>query len=113
MSYFAGTHHNYLASVVAFGKHYGLAVDRYSVGIVIWEIMASEEALSDIMNYLYVDRVLWKGFRPKLGPRWPEPLQHLIRSSWQVEPVDNMSSMRSVPLQLQLMRAVLCQQYNE
>jgi hypothetical protein len=44
MSYFAGTHPHF-APEVTFGEHCGLAVDAFSVGIFIWEIMAMKERI--------------------------------------------------------------------
>lgn len=71
---------------VWFGKPYNSACDVYSLGIVLWAILALKKPYSFSKwkdEQHFAREILCPGgARPELGARWPLTLKHLLSQSW-------------------------------
>ena len=77
----------YMAPEVALQTGYGMEVDVYSFGILLWEIcnlkipFAKIKSADDLHKTVFV-----KGSRPKVGKHLPENLKRLMESCWSIDP---------------------------
>lgn len=82
----------YMAPEVAKGKPYGVDVDIYSFGILLWEMCSLERPYQGYEYRDLHDRVIWGTVRPKLDPAWPEALKELMVRCWSQFPTERPSS---------------------
>lgn len=80
----------YMASEVAKGLPYGLAVDVYSFGIMLWEMCSAEKPFCEYTCAKHMQHVVLGGERPPMDHRhvhsWPLELQWLMKRCWSGEP---------------------------
>lgn len=74
----------YRAPEVTRGDFYGKAADVYSLGVLIWEIMALSTPFEWRINFAYSDSFTVE--KVPVCPCWPQPVQDLVRDCVAVEP---------------------------
>lgn len=78
------------------GRPYNAACDIYSLGIVLWAIIALKKpyAFCEWRNEdHFADAILRpEGKRPDLGAQWPHALQDLLKRSWEHDPQSRLSA---------------------
>jgi serine/threonine protein kinase len=67
---------------------YTQAVDIYTFGILAWEVLAQRLAYAELtMKLEHVgELVATRHLRPYLPPKWPAPVQRLVRACWAHDP---------------------------
>jgi serine/threonine protein kinase len=80
-----GTPH-YTAPEILEGKRYGLKVDVYSFGVMLWEIATGNVPFRDKSATEIYDFVVTHGWRLPLSQSTPEPLKQLIARCWHTNP---------------------------
>mmetsp|Transcript_10866 Transcript_10866/g.16608 ORF Transcript_10866/g.16608 Transcript_10866/m.16608 type:complete len:450 (-) Transcript_10866:299-1648(-) len=82
----------YMAPEVARGMRYGLPVDVYSFGILLWELCALEKPFDGFTAQRHQNEVVLGGLRPSMDNNitswWPVSLQWLIKKCWSRAPKD-------------------------
>jgi hypothetical protein len=80
-----GTPH-YTAPEVLEGKSYGLKVDVYSYGIILWEMATGQIPFRDNTHKDIIDMVLNRNERPPFSPTVTQPMRQLITKCWSRDP---------------------------
>jgi serine/threonine protein kinase len=80
-----GTPH-YTAPEVLEGKLYGLKVDVYSYGIILWEMATGQIPFRDRTHKDIIDMVLNRNERLPFSLAVTLPMQQLIRNCWSRDP---------------------------
>merc|ERR1712238_488848 len=66
----------YMAPEVGLGQGYGLPVDVYSFGILLWEICSLTKPFCKIKSAAEFHKTVFeKGSRPKVAKSWPPVLK--------------------------------------
>lgn len=66
---------------------YGKEVDVYSLGILLWEIVALKKPFASVKSADdFKEKVFIKGDRPKLGKYWPDDLKDTMQKCWSSVP---------------------------
>jgi hypothetical protein len=78
--------YQWMAPEMMRGAPYSEAVDIYSFGLVLWEIMACQHPFSDIPEHTLAFRVAGEALRPEVCSDWPAALVQLIQQCWQEDP---------------------------
>lgn len=66
----------------------GPAADVYAFGIIAWEIVAGEEAYSDLTAIQILVQVSQHDLRPPIPDTCPTPLANLMQQCWATDPMD-------------------------
>lgn len=82
VTFLLGTHPPYCAPEVARGMKCGIASDIYSLAFVGWEVLKLQEPFCDMIESEYIDQIIHRNRRPKLGIAWPKELKMLLESCW-------------------------------
>jgi len=90
----------YMAPEVALERDYNEKADVYSFGILLWQICSTDIPFDKFTTSLFRTKVVEKGYRPKLDPKWPSGIQTLLNCCWQVD-IPHRPSMRQVVGELQ------------
>lgn len=72
----------YMAPEIAREEPYNESVDVYSIGIILWEMIAKETAFDGYSIDLHSCLVVECGIRPKIEPTWPLAVQEIIERCW-------------------------------
>lgn len=72
----------YMAPEVVLCKPYGLAVDVFSFGVFLWELLAMKEPFEDYDVHKHARLVVKKGQRPVMKSYWPQYVKQLMESCW-------------------------------
>eukprot|EP00559_Dactyliosolen_fragilissimus_P006385 CAMPEP_0184858022 /NCGR_PEP_ID=MMETSP0580-20130426/3149_1 /TAXON_ID=1118495 /ORGANISM="Dactyliosolen fragilissimus" /LENGTH=378 /DNA_ID=CAMNT_0027353939 /DNA_START=118 /DNA_END=1254 /DNA_ORIENTATION=+ len=72
----------YMAPEVHKSQRYNFKCDMYSLGILLWEILAAEKPFKDYSTTMHKELVVGKGYRPKCDKAWPESVNDLMKLSW-------------------------------
>ena len=67
----------YMAPEIVQGKKYGLAVDKYSFGILLWELCTLQDAPDNDKNNRHGHNQ-----QPLLNDEWPDALQDVLSMAW-------------------------------
>merc|ERR1712176_1490584 len=86
----AGTR-RYMAPEVCQVKPYGLSIDVYSFGILIWEIFSLREAYEKFNREKHYKEAVVEGKRPKIAKHWPFVIKNLIERCWHRSPEERPS----------------------
>lgn len=78
----------YMAPEVAKSEPYGLNVDIYSYGIILWELCSLCKPFKDYRYKDLHEQVICGTVRPKIDPSWPEALAELMAQCWSACPSD-------------------------
>ena len=66
---------------------YGLPVDVYSYGIILWEICSLKVPYRNVKSAkMFYKSVLEQGSRPKISKHWPKTLKDTMSSCWSNSP---------------------------
>eukprot|EP00957_Ditylum_brightwellii_P131286 10013049-Ditylum_brightwellii.AAC.1 len=60
------------------GANYGLQVDVYSFGMVLWELYECKQPFSEMLSRFDIMDAVRKGVRPPISPSCPELYKDLI-----------------------------------
>ena len=69
---------------------YSQAVDVYSYGILLYELVAQRRPFLDVSSFSLPDKVI-EGLRPEVPSDATEPLRSLMESCWATDPRDRPS----------------------
>lgn len=76
----------YMAPEMASYQNYGLSVDVYSFGVLLWEILNLKQPFKGMTIKEYNDIVVHDGHRPKIDSSWSINLQNLVQQCWAGDP---------------------------
>ena len=71
-----------MAPEVAKEQPYNEAVDIYSVGIILWEMLANKTAFEGYSFEMHESMVIQAGVRPYMDPAWPSSVKDIIKRCW-------------------------------
>jgi serine/threonine protein kinase len=72
----------YMAPEVAMEQGYGMKVDDYLFGILLWQICVLKKPYPSIKSVdKFEDKVFFRGARPKVGKYWPEYLKETVQDA--------------------------------
>jgi len=83
----------YMAPEVAKEEPYNETVDVYSLGVMAWQIFAMDTPFLGYSIAMHNNLVVEKGGRPKLNPKWGDPLCKWLKNAWS-QNIDNRPSMK-------------------
>ena len=72
----------YMAPEVALGRSYGKAVDVYSFGVLLWQLLRNKIPYRNISRKTHIEKVVLGGYRMPLDKSWPPKLQTLVSMCW-------------------------------
>jgi serine/threonine protein kinase len=73
----------YMAPEIGLSLGYGLEVDVYSFGILLWEMCALELPYNLIKRaHEFEHKVFVRGHRPEIDSSWPENIKEIIIECW-------------------------------
>jgi len=75
----------YMSPEVFNEKPYNETADVFSFGILLWYMVTLETPFKLYTPSMHKDRVIEKGYRPKINPKWRKSFTKLISSCWHVE----------------------------
>ena len=75
----------YMAPEVGLSKPYNLKADVYSYALVLYAIVGMREPYIEMQASEQEVNVFHKGTRPHVRPKWPQVIQDLLKSMWQVD----------------------------
>ena len=78
----------YMAPEVFNSETYGLAVDVYSFGILLWELFTLKKAFDGLTIFQHSDFAYNRNGRPRILFGWPTSIKNLVKRSWSVNPED-------------------------
>lgn len=84
---FVGTR-RYMAPEVFNSDTYGLAVDVYSFGILLWELFTLKIAFDGLTIFQHSDFAYHRNGRPRILFGWPTSIKNLVKRSWSANPED-------------------------
>jgi serine/threonine protein kinase len=76
-----------MAPEVALSEPYGLSADIYSFGIVMWEMLALQNAFGRMAVDAHRELVVQGEERPEINPEWTTSLLHLLKGCWASDPL--------------------------
>lgn len=76
----------YMAPENFLGKPYGKAVDVFSFGVLLWEMLHSKFAFYQYNKQDYKDVVIERNYRPSIDKSLSSRMQQLIKESWHQDP---------------------------
>lgn len=65
-----------------------LAVDVYSFGMFLWELLAKNPPYTDLTQEQLIFAVVQEGMRPEIDDHYPPKYAELIKECWKQNPVD-------------------------
>lgn len=68
------------------GDPYGKAVDVFSFGVLLWEMLASKYAFYHLSRADYKQQVVESNFRPSVPRSWPPCIRDIVPESWAPDP---------------------------
>ena len=71
-----------MAPEIAKEQPYNEAVDIYSVGIILWEMLSNQIAFEGYSFEMHEAMVIQAGVRPKIDPAWPSSAQEIVERCW-------------------------------
>ena len=71
-----------MAPEIAREEAYNELIDVYSMGIMLWEMIAEEKAFDGYSLDMHEILIVQIGNRPDIDPSWPEPIRIIIQSCW-------------------------------
>ena len=73
----------YMAPEVYKGEPYTETCDVYSFSVMVWEMLSLKRPYHDITSLpRLVNRVFYKGRRPKIPRTWPRKLRKVVEAGW-------------------------------
>mmetsp|Transcript_51811 Transcript_51811/g.60536 ORF Transcript_51811/g.60536 Transcript_51811/m.60536 type:complete len:466 (-) Transcript_51811:335-1732(-) len=72
----------YMAPEVALAQLYNFKADCYSFGILLWEIFSLKRPFNQFLLREIYDKVVIKGYRPKVRSSWPGAATSIIKECW-------------------------------
>ena len=78
--------YRWMAPEVIEHKNYGLEVDVYSFGILVWELLTGKVPYSKLTPLQAAVGVVQHRLRPVLNSDWPPLVKDLLRACWEEEP---------------------------
>ena len=97
-----------MAPEVALNETYSLSADVYSIGIVLWQILALEFPFAILWQHH--DQVLIGTDRPPISSSWSQALSFVLNKSWAPNPLERKKI--SVILTASRQEATCCQTYS-
>lgn len=82
---------NYMAPEFFQGGHYDKAVDVYSFGMMLWEMLTREVPFYGLETPQVIYSVVFQQKRPEIPTSTPSKLKQLIESCWSQEPKERPS----------------------
>ena len=83
----------YMAPEVYYQKPYDETVDIFSLGIVLWQLVALERLYPGVSSTQMLEAdVMAKGLRPKVDKDWPDSLKRMLSNMWSEDPEDRPSA---------------------
>jgi len=77
----------YMATEVALSLGYGLSVDVYSFGMLLWEVCALAKPFSSVATAMEFRKTVHiRGKRPAIKDHWPKRMKELLRRCWSATP---------------------------
>lgn len=73
----------YMAPEVAREEPYNHLVDIYSIGILLWEMIAVKKAFDGYTLETHEILVAQVGERPEIDPSWPVMISEIIQKCWE------------------------------
>ena len=65
---------------------YSNSADVYSFGVLLWEICATEQPYRSMSDAMVERKVINCGVRPKIDPKWPNPVRRLLQDCFASNP---------------------------
>jgi len=72
----------YMAPEIAREEPYNESVDIYSIGMIMWEMIAKETAFDGYTFDLHNTLVIECGIRPKIESTWPYSIREILGKCW-------------------------------
>lgn len=86
MTGFKGTYRWMAPELMSNRSSYTEAVDVYSLGLVLWELLTYEEPFADLSQFEVLAAVLADQQRPAIPPGTPTSFATLLQASWAQNP---------------------------
>lgn len=90
----------FMAPEVALEKPYNETVDVYSFGVLLWQLLKSEEPYHGFTYNMIMKSVVRGGCRPKIDPKWQKDISNLMSKCWSAK-ISTRPSMEEVSTVLQ------------
>lgn len=72
----------YMCPEVAKGEPYNQGADVYSFALLLHEVLSLEKPFRDMNRGTHREKVVKRGLRPTINPKWPLAIQSLIQRGW-------------------------------
>jgi serine/threonine protein kinase len=103
----------YMAPEVYYEKPYDESIDIFSLGIVMWQLVALDRLYPGVSSTQMLEAdVMAKGMRPKVQPDWPESLKRMLTNMWSEDPEDRPTA-RNVSIMIKREIAAVAEEIDE